>query len=89
MVPQGVALADMIVAHYEAVLGFYGTDRGLRVARKHLGWYLEAADLTAAGLPAARARIVTPTDPETVIRAVRDVFADAPGPITAPVSLAA
>jgi tRNA-dihydrouridine synthase B len=42
-VPQGAALADLVVAHYEAMLGFYGADLGLRVARKHLGWYLEAA----------------------------------------------
>ena len=38
VVPQGPALADMICAHYEAMLDFYGAALGLRVARKHLGW---------------------------------------------------
>jgi nifR3 family TIM-barrel protein len=61
-VPQGAALADMICAHYEAMLSFYGADLGLRVARKHLGWYLERADL---GL---RRAILTAGDPSTVLR---------------------
>ena len=39
--PEGAALADHILAHYEAMLGFYGRDIGARVARKHLGWYLD------------------------------------------------
>ncbi|ARE81689.1 putative tRNA-dihydrouridine synthase [Roseovarius mucosus] len=43
LVPQGVALADLVAGHYEAMLGFYGGDLGLRVARKHLGWYMDAA----------------------------------------------
>lgn len=28
-----------ILEHYEAMLAFYGRDAGLRVARKHIGWY--------------------------------------------------
>ncbi len=32
---------DIILAHLEALYAFYGEDTGLRVARKHLGWYLE------------------------------------------------
>jgi nifR3 family TIM-barrel protein len=40
-VPQGTALADLVAGHYEAMLGFYGHDLGGRVARKHLGWYMD------------------------------------------------
>ncbi len=36
-----LALAAYVVDHYEAMLGLYGTEQGLRHARKHLGWYLE------------------------------------------------
>jgi tRNA-dihydrouridine synthase B len=32
---------DTILAHLESLYGFYGEETGLRVARKHLGWYLE------------------------------------------------
>lgn len=40
--PRGAALRDLIHEHYEAMLGEYGIDIGTRVARKHLGWYLDA-----------------------------------------------
>lgn len=30
----------LIVEHYQAMLEHYGTDIGVRVARKHLGWYI-------------------------------------------------
>lgn len=44
-VPQGAALADLVAGHYEAMLSFYGAELGARCARKHLGWYLDAAQL--------------------------------------------
>lgn len=44
--PQGEALAALIGEHYEAILVEYGTAIGLRAARKHLDWYLEAAGIT-------------------------------------------
>ena len=46
IVPQGAKLAALVSGHYEAMLSFYGKDLGARCARKHLGWYLEAAGLT-------------------------------------------
>ncbi|WP_444666363.1 tRNA dihydrouridine synthase DusB [Cereibacter changlensis] len=69
VIPQGDALADMVIAHYEDMLGFYGESLGLRVARKHLNWYLEAA-----GLSARRGPIVTGASPAQVIRALREAF---------------
>jgi len=69
LVPQGAALADMVVEHYQAMLDFYGLDLGLRVARKHLGWYLGAA-----GLDECRAGVVTPDSPAQVTRALRSAF---------------
>jgi tRNA-dihydrouridine synthase B len=32
---------DTILAHLESLYAFYGEETGVRVARKHLGWYLE------------------------------------------------
>ena len=63
-VPRGVALAELVSGHYEAMLGFYGADLGLRVARKHLGWYMDGTG-TGAGL---RRAVLTARDPETVLR---------------------
>lgn len=39
--PQGAALSDLVVEHYQDMLGFYGAHLGARVARKHLGWYMD------------------------------------------------
>jgi tRNA-dihydrouridine synthase B len=32
---------DIILGHLEALYAFYGEDSGVRIARKHLGWYCE------------------------------------------------
>ncbi|MEM7270843.1 MAG: tRNA dihydrouridine synthase DusB [Pseudomonadota bacterium] len=65
--PSGAALTDLIVEHYEAMLSFYGVDLAVRVARKHLGWYLAKMEDGAA----LRPRILRETDPATVIRTLR------------------
>lgn len=71
-IPQGPALADLVADHYESMLAFYGPGLGLRCARKHLGWYLDTARAGAG----ARHAILTADDPVTVLRLIRDVFAD-------------
>ncbi len=71
IIPQGDALADLVIGHYQAMLSFYGADLGTRVARKHLGWYLEAAGLTTE-----RSLILTSDSPDQVIRALRRSFGD-------------
>jgi tRNA-dihydrouridine synthase B len=70
-IPEGGALGRMILDHYEDMLTFYGRDLGLRMARKHLGWYLEEA-----GLPHAREAILTSTDPAEVIQLLEQAFAE-------------
>lgn len=70
VVPQGDALADLVIGHYEAILAFYGTELGIKIARKHMGWYLETA-----GLEAYRAPILTGDSPAQVIVALRHAFA--------------
>lgn len=42
-IPTGRDFTDMVLGHYDALLAFYGTKLGLRVARKHLGWYMDHA----------------------------------------------
>ena len=71
LAPQGAALAGMIAGHYDAMLGFHGRDLGLRVARKHLGWYLDAAG-TPSGL---RRQILTARQPEAVLALLPDAIA--------------
>lgn len=71
-VPQGAALADMVAEHYHAMLSFYGRDLGLRVARKHLGWYMDVAG-TGPGL---RRAVLTARAPEHVLRLLPEALAE-------------
>ncbi|GAA6187205.1 tRNA dihydrouridine synthase DusB [Litorivita sp. NS0012-18] len=64
--PQGSALSDMISGHYESMLSFYGADLGLRTARKHLGWYMDAANTPKA----LRREVLTCRDSSEVLRLI-------------------
>ena len=65
-IPKGHKLVDMIAAHYGAMLDFYGTDLGNRVARKHLGWYMDEAGT----VPALRKFILTAKNSQDVLSAL-------------------
>jgi tRNA-dihydrouridine synthase B len=71
VIPQGAALADLVRGHYDEMLSFYGRDLGIRVARKHIGWYLDVA-----GLDAHRAALMTCDDPATVHALLAAAFAE-------------
>ncbi|HWX70221.1 MAG TPA: tRNA dihydrouridine synthase DusB [Steroidobacteraceae bacterium] len=38
---QRTELRDIILDHLDALYSFYGEEHGVRIARKHLGWYCE------------------------------------------------
>jgi tRNA-dihydrouridine synthase B len=73
--PTGTALRAVVAEHYEAMLEHYGRALGARVARKHLGWYLAAAEAD----PGFRRAVLTEAEPARVLRALR-----APWPVAAP-----
>lgn len=75
-VPTGAERAEMIGAHYEDMLSFYGRDLGVRTARKHLGWYLDDIAVPAE----LRRAILTETDPANVLSQIGSVFAGAECP---------
>lgn len=64
--PEGAALRDIVAGHYEAMLAHYGRTLGIRVARKQIGWYLDAAGAD----PGFRVRLLTADDPGIVLRAL-------------------
>ncbi len=49
--------------HYTAALSFYGPELGLKVTRKHLGWYMDAANTPSK----LRKEILTAKDPKYVM----------------------
>ena len=63
-IPKGQGLVDLVQGHYEAMLQFYGETLGRRVARKHLGWYMDDAK-TPRDL---RKRVLTETSPDQVLQ---------------------
>ncbi|WP_210321365.1 tRNA dihydrouridine synthase DusB [Devosia beringensis] len=72
--PQGAALVALITEHYEDMLGEYGIAVGLRAARKHLGWYAEAAGI-ALDKP-VRTALLNSETPAEVLSMIRSIFAD-------------
>jgi nifR3 family TIM-barrel protein len=68
----------LVQALYGEMLDHYGGEVGLRHARKHLGWALDAAAATAGAsvplLKSHRHRVLTATDPGLVLRALGEAF---------------
>jgi tRNA-dihydrouridine synthase B len=67
---------DIVLAHFDEALGFYGERLGLKVFRKHLGWYVEAAPLPAdaAVRREAKARLCRLERPQEVRAALRALW---------------
>ena len=63
---------DCAVAHYATILSLFGTDRGVRHARKHLAAYARHAGVP----PGTRehAELVTSNDPDAVLRLLHELF---------------
>lgn len=74
--PSGAALADLVVEHYQAILSHYGELPGVRIARKHLGWYLDTAmEQGRESIPSAlKKTLMTSTQPGEIIRIASDWF---------------
>jgi tRNA-dihydrouridine synthase B len=67
------ALSDqlqLVLEHYEGMLAHYGSDTGVKLARKHLGWYTK-------GLPGSaefRNRVNFVDDPREVMRSLGEFY---------------
>ena len=68
------ALAELVIEHYEGMLADYGIEVGVRAARKHLDWYLEASGI-AVGKEERRA-LIECLDPREVVQRVRTIFSE-------------
>ncbi len=62
---------DLIIEHYRMMLAHYGTETGVRMARKHLGWYTKG--LTASAEFRNRVNVVDSAD--EVIRMLTEFYA--------------
>lgn len=69
--PSLDAQQDIVLAHYDEMLSYYGIDAGMRIARKHLGWY-------SSGLPGGaefRQKVNTSSDANHVRQTMQDFYA--------------
>ena len=71
ILPTPSEFAAMVAEHYEAMIAFYGAELGNKVARKHLGWYMDVA-VTPAAL---RKAVLVEGDPARVLQLLPDALA--------------
>lgn len=70
--------ASLACAHYQGLLALYGTEMGLRHARKHLAAYVDETGPGALS-PPDRTRLLTTTDPALALHLLRCAFLDPAG----------
>ena len=68
--PELEEVRDVLLAHLDALHDFYGEAMGVRIARKHLGWYAKDRAENAA----FRAVVNRATDARTQRDLTRDYF---------------
>ncbi len=68
-------IREVLLAHLHDLYGFYGTARGVRVARKHIAWYTKGLSHSAS----FRARMNTLESAEDQLAAVRQFFDEVAG----------
>ena len=62
---------EIIRSHYEQMLEHYGADTGVKMARKHLGWYIKGV----RGSAEFRNKVNFIADPDEVLRALAEFYA--------------
>jgi tRNA-dihydrouridine synthase B len=70
--PKGNAFIELVSGHYDAMLSFYGSQMGAKVARKHLGWYMDMCEIE----PRLRKSVLTERDPGQVFKLLPDALAE-------------
>jgi len=70
--PKGRAFVDMVSGHYDAMLSFYGQDLGGKVARKHLGWYMDVVNTDGS----LRKRVLTTRNTDEVMAMLPEALDD-------------
>ncbi|WP_425432935.1 tRNA dihydrouridine synthase DusB [Hartmannibacter diazotrophicus] len=76
--PSPQMVGEIAHRHHEALLDLYGTEAGTRIARKHLGWYLDQCPREDEGARSLKRIMFTSLETKDVSRAIADYFADLP-----------
>ncbi len=75
--PHSSLRLEIVLEHMHDSLSFYGTALGLKMFKKHLGWYIEAADYNADPLIRRhdKARLCRLDCPEAITRELQTIMA--------------
>lgn len=78
--PDAATRLGLVTRHLEDSLDFYGPGLGLKMFRKHLGWYIEAAPWPTepAARRAARGALCRLDDPRAVVEGLAELWGLAP-----------
>lgn len=68
--PSGLFLRDLVLDHYDALISHYGVDVGVKISRKHIGWYIQ--DLRNSEF--VRSKINASTVPDDVKNMIFEFF---------------
>ena len=68
--PELPELEQLIMEHLDALHGFYGEHQGIRIARKHIGWYFDHLE----GTLEARSAFNQQPSAEGQMRLIRELF---------------
>ncbi|WP_425597338.1 tRNA dihydrouridine synthase DusB [Sulfitobacter geojensis] len=79
VIPQGAAFGDMVQDHYDEIQRFYDPKLGPRVARKHLGWYMDTCETP----PDLRRALLTCSDPVEVRNLIAQAMFYTPAQVAA------
>jgi tRNA-dihydrouridine synthase B len=71
--PDLAGQRDLALEHYDALLSYYGTHRGVRIARKHMAWYAQGL----SGAAAFKRAVMAAEQPEAAKALIRQLYADA------------
>ena len=76
---------EIALSHFSETLDFYGDRLGLRIFRKHLGWYIEAAQtaLDASERRAAKSALCRLESAKDVEQGLRRLWSDEPNRLAA------
>jgi tRNA-dihydrouridine synthase B len=61
---------DIVLSHLQAIYAFHGEESGLRIARKHLGWYARLLE----SAPDARARLMAEVSTSSQFACANELF---------------
>lgn len=66
--PDSVEVTAIIMTHLEHLYAFYGNDMGVRIARKHIGWYLKKLKSVRKETVSRIVRAESPAGQRTLVR---------------------